>query len=248
MSCSPVSRNRQLPSLPATSETGAPGTNRRSLRRDEASSRGRSRADSRLRRGDGEVMMVNPGNDILYTPLPSGAASGLVEPRRVVVPLRRVLRPRQRVGRVTEYRPGLEDLYLPAAERRRAGAQLGPPGVRSRVGQLPGSRPGPGRARLLMPTSGGDFGSGWTGRCCRHAPRHRRLGSLGRTGPLAARALGASRAYRSTVDAGRPAPPLGPRRSVTGADQAITAEDSARSSLQVEIRRKSRARSARPAR
>jgi hypothetical protein len=44
-----------------------------------------------------------------------------------------------------------------------------------RVGQPPGSRPGPGRARLLMlPTWGGDFGSGWTGRSLSPCPRHRR--------------------------------------------------------------------------
>jgi hypothetical protein len=94
------------------------------------------------------------------------AASGLVEPRHVVVPLRRCCAPRQRVGTGTEYRPGLEDLYLPAAERRRAGTQPGSPGVRSRVGQPPGSCPGPGRARLLMlplagrgPTEPAWFGS-----------------------------------------------------------------------------------------
>ena len=135
--------------------------------------------------------------------------------------------PRQRVGTVTERRPGLEDLYLPAAERRRAGAQLGPPGVRSRVGQPPGSRPGPGRARLLMlPTWGGDFGSGWTGRslspCPAPSSNSARSAAPGRWLP---RARGASRAYRSAADAGRPPPPLGPGRSVTGADQVTTVEE-----------------------
>jgi NADH dehydrogenase len=56
----------------------------------------------RLRHGDAEVTVINPENYMLYTPLLPEAASGLVEPRHVVVPLRRVLRPaRLRVGTVT---------------------------------------------------------------------------------------------------------------------------------------------------
>ena len=51
------------------------------------------RLGRRLRGGDAEVTVVNPENYMLYTPLLPEAASGLVEPRHVVVPLRRVLRP-----------------------------------------------------------------------------------------------------------------------------------------------------------
>lgn len=56
----------------------------------------------RLRRDGAEITVINPENYMLYTPLLPEAASGLVEPRHVVVPLRRVLRPaRLRVGTVT---------------------------------------------------------------------------------------------------------------------------------------------------
>jgi hypothetical protein len=113
----------------------------------------------------------NPENCMLYTPLPPGRRRAWSNPATWSCRCGGCCAPRQRVGTVTEYRPGLEDLYLPAAEQRRAGAQLGPPGGRSRVGQPPGSCPGPGRARLLMlPTWGGDFGSGWTGRSLSPCP------------------------------------------------------------------------------
>jgi hypothetical protein len=74
------------------------------------------------------------------------------------------------------------------------------------------------------------------------------LGSLGRTGPLAAKGAGASRAFRSAADAGRPPPPLGPGRSVTGADQAITVEDQRPVVVGGRDRGKGRPRSAMPAR
>ena len=61
------------------------------------------RLQRRLRGGDAEVTVVNPENYMLYTPLLPEAASGLVEPRHVVVPLRRVLgSARLRVGTVTD--------------------------------------------------------------------------------------------------------------------------------------------------
>jgi hypothetical protein len=146
----------------------------------------------------------NPENCGLYTPLPPGRRRAWSNPATWSCRCGGCCAPRQRVGTVTEYRAGLEDLYLPAAEQRRAGAQLGPPGGRSRVGQPPGSCPGPGRARLLMlPTWGGDFGSGWTGRSLSPCPRHRRT-RLARLHRWLPRARGASRAYRSAADAGRP--------------------------------------------
>jgi hypothetical protein len=154
----------------------------------------------------------NPENCMLYTPLPPGRRRAWSNPATWSCRCGGCCAPRQRVGTVTEYRPGLEDLYLPAAEQRRAGAQLGPPGGRSRVGQPPGSCPGPGRARLLMlPTWGGDFGSGWTGRslspCPAPSSNSARSAARGRWLP---RARGASRGHRSAADAGRPPPPLGP--------------------------------------
>jgi NADH:ubiquinone reductase (H+-translocating) len=61
------------------------------------------RLQRRLRGGDAEVTVVNPENYMLYTPLLPEAASGLVESRHVVVPLRRVLgSARLRVGTVTD--------------------------------------------------------------------------------------------------------------------------------------------------
>jgi NADH:ubiquinone reductase (H+-translocating) len=48
--------------------------------------------EKRLPAGSAEILLVNPENFMLYTPLLPEAASGTVEPRHVVVPLRRVLR------------------------------------------------------------------------------------------------------------------------------------------------------------
>jgi hypothetical protein len=43
----------------------------------------------------------------------------------------------------------------------------------------------------MLPTWGGDFGSGWTGRSLSPCPRAIvELGLLGRTGPLAAKGAG----------------------------------------------------------
>jgi len=58
--------------------------------------------EKRLPAGMAEVVLVNPENFMLYTPLLPEAASGTIEPRHVVVPLRRVLRrTRLIVGKVT---------------------------------------------------------------------------------------------------------------------------------------------------
>jgi hypothetical protein len=231
-----------LHSLPATSETGAAWTYQRGLRRDEASSRGRSRSDSGLRRGgggtdpdrdrwrwlrgmycarrleprgrggDAEVTGSQLENYMLSTPLPPGRGRAWSNPATWSCRCGGCCAPRQRVSTVTKYRPGLEDLYLPSAKRRRAGDQLGPPGVRS-----------PGRSAAWFPsrawpstpadvaTWGGDFGSGCTGRslspCPAPSSNSARSAARGRWLP---RARGASRGHRSAADAGRPPPPLGP--------------------------------------
>jgi NADH:quinone reductase (non-electrogenic) len=54
--------------------------------------------------GSAEIMLVNPENFMLYTPLLPEAASGVIEPRHVVVPLRRVLRrTRLLIGRAVDF-------------------------------------------------------------------------------------------------------------------------------------------------
>ncbi|MGH8908349.1 MAG: NAD(P)/FAD-dependent oxidoreductase [Egibacteraceae bacterium] len=60
------------------------------------------RLERRLRPGEAQVTLVNPENFMLYQSLLPEVASGMIEPRHVVVPLRRVLR-RTRVltGRIT---------------------------------------------------------------------------------------------------------------------------------------------------
>jgi NADH:ubiquinone reductase (H+-translocating) len=51
-----------------------------------------SHLERRLPAGTAEIVLVNPENFMLYTPLLPEAAAGVIEPRHVVVPLRRVLR------------------------------------------------------------------------------------------------------------------------------------------------------------
>jgi NADH dehydrogenase len=48
--------------------------------------------ERQLPAGTAEILLVNPENFMLYTPLLPEAAAGTIEPRHVVVPLRRVLR------------------------------------------------------------------------------------------------------------------------------------------------------------
>jgi NADH dehydrogenase len=58
--------------------------------------------ERRLPPGAAEILLVNPENFMLYTPLLPEAAAGTIEPRHVVVPLRRVLRrTRLVIGRAT---------------------------------------------------------------------------------------------------------------------------------------------------
>jgi hypothetical protein len=141
------------------------------------------RLERRLRAAMPRSRWSNPENCMLYTPLPPGRRRAWSNPATWSCRCGGCCAPRQRVGTVTEYRPGLEDLYLPAAEQRRAGAQLGPPGGRSRVGQPPGSCPGPGRARLQICQPGAaTSGRAGLGGRYRHARAIVELGSLGCTG------------------------------------------------------------------
>src|SRR6266511_2874766 len=56
----------------------------------------------RLAPDEAEIVLINPENYMLYTPLLPEAAAGTIEPRHVVVPLRQALRrTRVRVGNVT---------------------------------------------------------------------------------------------------------------------------------------------------
>src|ERR687891_1439342 len=48
--------------------------------------------ERRVPAGAAEIVLVNPENFMLYTPLLPEAASGTIEPRHVVVPLRRGVR------------------------------------------------------------------------------------------------------------------------------------------------------------
>jgi NADH dehydrogenase len=60
--------------------------------------------ERRLPAGSAEIVLVSPENFMLYTPLLPEAASGTIEPRHVVVPLRRVLRrTRLLIGRATGF-------------------------------------------------------------------------------------------------------------------------------------------------
>jgi NADH dehydrogenase len=61
------------------------------------------RLERLLPAGTAEIVLVNPENFMLFTPLLPEAAAGTIEPRHVVVPLRRVLRrTRLLLGRLTD--------------------------------------------------------------------------------------------------------------------------------------------------
>src|SRR3954466_8506177 len=56
----------------------------------------------KLRRGEAEVTVIDPQSHMTYQPFLPEAAAGSIEPRHVVVPLRRVLRKCNHLtGRVT---------------------------------------------------------------------------------------------------------------------------------------------------
>ena len=74
----------------------------------------------KLRRGEATVTVVDPQSYMTYQPFLPEAGAGNVEPRHVVVPLRRVLR-RCRVlsGRVTSAPPATSHGHAPSLARRR---------------------------------------------------------------------------------------------------------------------------------
>src|ERR671932_2181784 len=63
--------------------------------------------------------LINDVNFMLYTPLLPGAASGTLEPRHVVVPLREELEWAElMLGRVTGADPGLNEVYVRTLDER----------------------------------------------------------------------------------------------------------------------------------
>ena len=120
----------------------------------------------------------------------------------------------------------------------------------ARVGQPPGSHPGPGRARLLMlPTWAATSGRAGLGGRCRHAPRHPRT-RLARPHEAA----GCQGRGALVADTGPPPTQVGRLHHSGQVDRRQKptrrppSRTSARSWLQAEIRRKGRPRSAMPAR
>src|SRR2546421_5195144 len=96
-----------------------------------------------LPRHSARVTLVNDVNFMLYTPLLPGAASGTLEPRHVVVPLREELdRTDLRVGRVTGADPQRREVRYTTIEGREASASydhlIVALGSVSRVLPLPG--------------------------------------------------------------------------------------------------------------
>ncbi len=66
-----------------------------------------------LKPGDAQVTLVNDANFMLYTPLLPGAAGATLDPRHVVVPLRRMLRRTElRLGRVIGADPEHNQLHV----------------------------------------------------------------------------------------------------------------------------------------
>jgi NADH:ubiquinone reductase (H+-translocating) len=77
------------------------------------------RLERRLPRHSTRILLVTDVNFLLYTPLLPGAASGSLEPRHVVVPLREELQWADiRLGRVTGADPGLNELYVHTVDGR----------------------------------------------------------------------------------------------------------------------------------
>src|SRR5213592_5177995 len=69
------------------------------------------RLERLLPRGSAHVTLVADANFLLYTPLLPGAASGTLEPRHVVVPLREELECTDlRLGRVTGADPARNEI------------------------------------------------------------------------------------------------------------------------------------------
>jgi NADH:ubiquinone reductase (H+-translocating) len=77
------------------------------------------RLERRLSRHSARILLVADVNYLLYTPLLPGAASGTLEPRHVVVPLREELDWTEiRLARVTGADPGLRELRIHTVDGR----------------------------------------------------------------------------------------------------------------------------------
>ena len=128
------------------------------------------RLERRLPRHSARITVVSDVNFLLYTPLLPGAASGTLEPRHVVVPLREELEWAELLlGRVTGADPGVNELFVRTLDERdetlrydqlivavgsvsRVAAGPGPRRARTRV-QEPGRRR---RAPKPRPAQPGD--------------------------------------------------------------------------------------------
>jgi NADH:ubiquinone reductase (H+-translocating) len=77
------------------------------------------RLERRLPRHSARIVLVSDVNFLLYTPLLPGAASGSLEPRHVVVPLREELDwTEMRMGRVESADPGASELHVRTVDGR----------------------------------------------------------------------------------------------------------------------------------
>jgi NADH dehydrogenase len=77
------------------------------------------RLERRLPRHSARITVVSDVNFLLYTPLLPGAASGTLEPRHVVVPLREELEWAELLlARVTGADPGVNELYVRTLDER----------------------------------------------------------------------------------------------------------------------------------
>ena len=178
-----------------------------------------------LRGGDAEVTVVNPENYMLYTPLPPGRRRAWSNPA-TWCRCGRCCAPRQRAATVTSLALDLRTCTY----RRPSGDEqvlswdrlVVAPGSVSRLVPVPAWPSTPADAANLGRRL--RVGLDWAVAIAMPAPSSNSARSAAR-GRWLPRARGASRAYRSAADAGRPPPPLGPGRSVTGADQVTTVEE-----------------------
>jgi NADH:ubiquinone reductase (H+-translocating) len=101
------------------------------------------RLERRLPRHSARILLVTDVNFLLYTPLLPGAASGALEPRHVVVPLREELDWTDiRLGRVVSADPALDEVRVETVDGRdetlRYDQLIVTPGSVSRVLPVPG--------------------------------------------------------------------------------------------------------------
>jgi NADH dehydrogenase len=77
------------------------------------------RLQKKLRRGEAEITVIDPQSHMTYQPFLPEASAGSIEPRHVVVPLRRVLRKcRHLTGRVTAISHARREVTVELAEGR----------------------------------------------------------------------------------------------------------------------------------